>query len=216
MQQHSLSTDALIETLSADQAREPQLPSILGWAVCAALAAGALAFMLLLEPRPHFVADLSSLRFDFKFVFAVTLLITSYAVLRRAMRPEMGDRPLGSLLLVVPAMLAAGVASEMLTVAPQLWASRWIGHNWLFCMTFVPILSLAPLAVLVLALSRGATTAPRRTGALAGLVAGAIGALFYAAHCPDDSPFFLATWYPVGIALVAGLGSAAGQRWLRW
>jgi hypothetical protein len=75
---------------------------------------------------------------------------------------------------------------------------------------------LAPLAILIAVLRGGATTAPVRTGALAGLLAGAIGAVFYAAHCPDDSPFFVACWYTIAIGAVTILGALAGGRLLRW
>ena len=46
--------------------------------------------------------------------------------------------------------------------------------------------------------------------------AGAIGAVFYAAHCPDDSPFFVASWYAIAIGAVTILGAFAGRRMLRW
>ena len=38
----------------------------------------------------------------------------------------------------------------------------------------------------------------------------------YAAHCTDDSPLFVATWYTLAIAI---LTAAAGARWrafARW
>ena len=37
-----------------------------------------------------------------------------------------------------------------------------------------------------------------------------------AAHCSDDSPFFVSIWYPLGILLVAVAGALAGARLLRW
>ena len=82
--------------------------------------------------------------------------------------------------------------------------------------TFIPILSLAPLAIFLAVLREGASTRPVSTGALAGLLAGGIGAFFYAAHCPDDSPLFVASWYTIAIAAVTGMGALGGARWLRW
>ena len=49
----------------------------------------------------------------------------------------------------------------------------------------------------------GATTRPGFAGAMAGLLAGGLAATFYAAHCPDDSPLFVATWYTIAIAAMA-------------
>jgi hypothetical protein len=51
------------------------------------------------------------------------------------------------------------------------------------------------------------------TGAVAGLIAGGIAATFYAAHCVDDSPLFVATWYTLALALVTLAGALAG-RWV--
>lgn len=140
----------------------------------------------------------------------------AFMALRRAMRPEMGDKPLAAALLVAPALLLVAVILELIAVPSAQWLTRWFGHNWLYCMGVIPVLSLMPLAVLLAALRAGASTAPRRTGALAGLLAGGIGALFYAAHCPDDSPLFVATWYTIAIGFVTAAGALAGPRVLRW
>ena len=47
-------------------------------------------------------------------------------------------------------------------------------------------------------------------------MSGGIAATFYAAHCPDDSPLFVAVWYPLAIAILTGLGALAGRFSLRW
>ncbi|WP_348647537.1 NrsF family protein [Rhizobium leguminosarum] len=41
-------------------------------------------------------------------------------------------------------------------------------------------------------------------------------ATIYALNCFDDSPLFVATWYPHATALVATAGYFAGNRCLRW
>ncbi|MFM9815988.1 NrsF family protein, partial [Streptomyces scabiei] len=61
-----------------------------------------------------------------------------------------------------------------------------------------------------------APTRPGSAGAVCGLAASGIAATFYAANCPDDSPLFVATWYPPAVAIVVLAGWAAGRRWLRW
>jgi hypothetical protein len=40
--------------------------------------------------------------------------------------------------------------------------------------------------------------------------------MLYATHCVDDSPFFVAIWYPPPIALATLAGAIAGHRMLRW
>ena len=55
-----------------------------------------------------------------------------------------------------------------------------------------------------------------RSAVVAGLFAGGVAAAIYAAHCPDDSPLFVALWYSLGIAIVALVGGLAGRLALRW
>ncbi|MBP0575417.1 DUF1109 family protein, partial [Mycobacterium tuberculosis] len=49
-----------------------------------------------------------------------------------------------------------------------------------------------------------------------GFLAGSLGALVYATHCPDDSPLFVATWYAIGIAVMTVAGARIGPLALRW
>ena len=73
-----------------------------------------------------------------------------------------------------------------------------------------------PLSFLIVALSRGAPGNPGLAGGLAGIVAGAIAATLYATNCVNDSPLFIAVWYPVSLFLVAALGYFGGEKFLRW
>jgi len=41
-------------------------------------------------------------------------------------------------------------------------------------------------------------------------------ATLYAAHCTDDSPLFVATWYTLATALVTALGALIGSKLLRF
>jgi hypothetical protein len=43
-----------------------------------------------------------------------------------------------------------------------------------------------------------------------------VSATIYATNCTDDSPLFVATWYPLATGAVAALGALAGRRWLQW
>jgi hypothetical protein len=83
-------------------------------------------------------------------------------------------------------------------------------------LSLIPFLSIGPLACILLALRQGAPTEPGLAGAVAGLVSGGIAATLYASHCTDDSPLFVATWYPMAIGGVALVGYVAGSRLLRW
>jgi hypothetical protein len=83
-------------------------------------------------------------------------------------------------------------------------------------MLSIPAIAALPLALMLFALREGAPAGPARAGAIAGLIAGGFGAFFYAAHCPDDSPLFVATWYTLGIGFVTAVGAIIGAKVLRW
>ena len=46
--------------------------------------------------------------------------------------------------------------------------------------------------------------------------ASGIAATFYAANCTDDAPLFVATWYPLAIAMVVAAGYGVGSISLKW
>jgi hypothetical protein len=69
---------------------------------------------------------------------------------------------------------------------------------------------------LLFAMREGAPQNPGVAGALAGAVAAGIAATLYASNCPDDSPLFVASWYPLATLIVVAVGAAAGVRLLRW
>ena len=52
---------------------------------------------------------------------------------------------------------------------------------------------------------------PALSGALAGASAAGIAATFYASNCTDDSPLFVATWYPSATLIVVSVGAVAGR-----
>jgi len=212
-----MKTEDFIAALSADATAQDTPPRrALGIAVVAgAIIAGA-TFLLTLGPRPDFMAAIHTMRFDFKFVFTLALAATAIVVVRDLARPEVERSRMRPLLLLAPALLLLAVAAEMTVMPSNLWMPRLIGHNMRFCTTMIPLFAIGPLALMLWALRRGAPRNPARAGAIAGLVAGGIGATFYAAHCFDDSPLFVAAWYTLAIAFVSLVGAVLGSRLLRW
>ena len=207
-------TENLIATLSADTKPSLAPARALAYAIAGGAALAAILFFIVLGPRPDFPHAITTIRFDFKFVVTLSLAATALILTLRLARPDAsGNR---AILLLVPALLAVAIALELINVPAQDWLARWIGHNSRACMINIPFLSLGPLAAILAALRLGATTRPVLTGAVAGLLAAGIGATFYAAHCPDDSPLFVATWYTVATAFITGLGAFLGSRVLRW
>jgi len=122
-----------------------------------------------------------------------------------------------ALLLLIPAgLLAAGIGTEMMLPQRLPMMTRLIGSNSRICMTAIPLLSLPLLAAALIGLRHGAPARPALAGALAGLLSAGLAATLYAAHCTDDSPLFVATWYTIATALVSAIGALAGSRVLRY
>ncbi len=213
-----MKTDDLIKVLVADNGSvEPPISRTVLLALAAGCGLAAATFMGALHVRPDFAfAILNDPRFAFKFVFTASLAIAALILLRRLVRPDGKVRPVMALLLAPVALLGAAVSLEVMSTPRELWAAHAMGMMPLSCMKFIPILSLGPLAALFVALRHGATSSRMATGAVAGLLAGAIGATLYASFCTDDSPLFLAIWYVIGIGVVTVCGAVLGPRLLKW
>jgi hypothetical protein len=212
-----MKTDDLIRALAAD--REPTGPAP-GRALTLAAALGivlsVLLFLWLVPLRPNLGEAVMSFPFALKPIeMGILVVVSAIAVLRLA-RP---GAPLGWTLLaaaVVPAIMVAAVAVELMQVPRSEWLVKLAGVHWYMCVLNMVLLSLPILAALLFGLRYGAPTRPVLAGAGAGLLAGALAASLYIAHCPDDSPLFVAAWFTLAIAIATGIGALAGSRLLRW
>jgi hypothetical protein len=210
-------TDKLVDALVADQAVRPApLARTLVRAMSAAFLISLLAFAFALGPRDDVMEALGEPRFVFKFVVVLLLAATAGGLVLHLMRPEAtaGIRALA--LAAAPVLLAAGVIAELIRVPSPDWMPALVGSNWLICLTAIPLLALPLLVAALYALRHGAPTRTRFAGAAAGLLAGGLAAALYGAHCTDDSPLFVATWYGIAIGTVVLLGGFIGPRVLRW
>lgn len=209
-----METRNLILALAADARPGPGLGRRWTLAVLAAVLVGGLVFALLLSPRADLGAVLITPRFLAKIGTVALLALTALPLLRRLARPV--GRIGWAWLATAPVVLALAVAAEWAITPPGDRLTRLVGANALDCLALVTLIGLGPLAVLLTFLRSGATTRPRAAGAVAGLAAGGIGASFYALHCTQDSPFYLAVWYVLAIAGLTALGAALAPRWTRW
>ncbi len=212
-----MKTDDLIRVMAADTGRRP-MPLATAWRLAGGLAvvlAGAV-FFVTLGPRPDALASLETARFIFKFVVTLALAASAFGLLCALARPGGNVRALLPWLLTAPLLLIAAVGLELFAVPPADWAARLMGVNSMLCLTFIPLMGIAPLVVFLLTLRHGAPTRPLLAGAVGGLLAGALAAAFYAAHCPDDSPLFVATWYSIAILGLAATGAVLAPRIVRW
>jgi len=212
-----MKTDELINALAADAGRQKRpVEVVLDWSTLAACIAAAVIFVLTIGPRPDISEAATTGRFLFKFVVTAGLAASAFWVLLRLSRPGALRRGDWGLLLIAPVLLLLAVLAEFISVPQAQWAATATGQNSLNCLTWIPLFSIAPLALLLPALRHGAPTRPALAGAVTGLLAAGIGATFYAANCTDDSPLFVVTWYPIGIAFVVGVASVIATFIARW
>jgi hypothetical protein len=212
-----MDTDDLIKALAADTERPAvSLLSVWWGAASLAIALAAVVFFMTLGPRPDFAAAAETPRFLFKFVVAIILAVSAFGVARSLSRPEETWDKAAPYLAAAPALMAAAVIMELLVLPQSEWSAKLIGTNSIACLTFIPLIGIGPLVIFLLALRLGAPTRPALAGTVAGLLAGGIAAAFYAAHCTDDSPLFVATWYTIAIAGLAFIGAAGADRFARW
>jgi hypothetical protein len=212
-----MKTDDLIHAIAEDATPVGLHPQRrLALALAGAVSAAAILFWLLLGPRGNALGSLAEPRFVLKFLVTLGLATAAIGLVLRLIRPGTAPGIWRSALLLAPGLLVIGIAGELLALPAGTWMTALVGVNARVCLTYIPLMGLAPLGLILLALRSGAPTRPALTGAVAGLIAGGISAAFYAAHCPDDSPLFVATWYVLAIAMLTALGALLGRRLLRW
>lgn len=211
-----MKTDELIRLLSQDAPVRMRLGRMLTLALAAGLAVSAVLLLATVGLRDDLASAIATVRVAFKIGMTLVLAIVAFGLVSRIGRPGVPLKLWGLALLLPLALMVVAVGVELLVVPQDAWAARLMGRNAAFCLFFIPLLSLAPLAAFLAALRNGAPDDPGLAGAAAGLAAGAIGAALYAWHCPDDSPLFGAAWYTLAIMLVIAAGYGIGRRLLRW
>jgi hypothetical protein len=212
-----MKTDDLIRAMTSDLAPPgPSIETRFAVAFLPGLLIALFLFAVTLGPRPDLVLVASDMRFLFKFVVTLMLALCSALLVWRLVRPGAPARLQIAVLAFVPLVLAAGVLMELFVLPTVSWCPKLVGSNGLVCLVSIPFFALPMLIAEILALRQGAPTRPTLTGVVAGLFAGGVAAAIYAAHCPDDSPLFIALWYSLGIAIVALMGGLAGRLALRW
>lgn len=212
-----MNTEDLIKSMSADVA-DREMPMGRAW-LLAALAAFGLAatvFFILIGPRADIGAAMQTWRFPFKFVVTLTLAFTAWKAVASLSHPDAGRWRALRWLLAAPALIVAAIAVEVLTIPMDQMMPRLVGTNNMLCLVAIPAIGALPLAGFLAVLRHGAPASPGLAGAVAGVFAAAVAATFYAAHCIDDSPLFVALWYSLATLILALVGYAAGRSVARW
>jgi hypothetical protein len=209
-------TDELIALLATDSPPPWPFRFILAGAVVGGIVIAAIVFFAGIGFRTDIFEALGSSGFLFKFVVTVSLALTAIGAAFALGRPDGRFASTGLLMATAPALLAVAIVLELLAVPQNQWLPRLVGVNARLCLTLIPLLAIGPLACLLAALRQGAPSNPGLAGAVAGLAASGIAATFYAAHCYDDSPLFVMTWYLIATLIVTMAGYLIGRRVLRW
>jgi hypothetical protein len=210
-------TSELIAALAADPAPKPVHMGVrFGAALALGLIGALVLYALFVGPRPDIGEAVRTIRFNLKFLDALALALPSLALLFRLERPDARPGALALWLFAPLILLALGVAVELMVVPQSEWLQRLVGQNMRYCTTMIPMMAAPILAALIVAMRAGAPQHPGWTGALAGAAAAGLASLLYASHCPDDSPLFVATWYPLATLVCAGVGALLGKRFLAW
>ena len=213
-----MKTERLIDLLSTNL--EPVKGKEIGRTLAWAIAIGAItAFVVMLATvglRTKTGAGFDIPFLLLKLLFMVSVIGLGAGLLTRLLRPgQQAGRLLG--LILLPFVVMGVACLVVLSLGqPAAWGPMILGTQWAMCLLCIPLFAVVPFGLLVWALRKGAPTNLRRTGAVAGLVAGALGAVAYAFHCPDDSVPFIALWYGAMVGLCALVGAALGPRLLRW
>ncbi len=211
-----MNTDDFISVLAQDSTVRWPFGRTLAVATASGVAITGLAFFLGVGFRPDIAQALDTGRFLFKFLVTLALATMATGLIWRIARPGIPVGRWNWTLLAAPILLGGAVIVELLVMPESTWMSSLVGTNARHCLTLIPLLAIAPLICLLIALRQGAPARPGIAGAIAGLAASGIAASFYAASCTDDSPLFVATWYPIATVIVVLAGYLAGSRFLKW
>lgn len=213
-----MKTDRLVALLSAGAAPVPA--HAVGRRFAVALGCGLPAAALLMAATLGVRADLAQaaggVMFWMKLAFTGCLALVGFIAAERLARPGMR---LGRLwaALAAPVLLLWLVAAVVLVqAAPAERPALILGSTWNTCPFNIALLSLPLFAATLWAMKGLAPTRLALAGAGAGLLAGALGALVYALHCPESAAPFLGVWYLLGIAMPTLAGALLGPRVLHW
>ncbi len=184
----------------------------LGWG-----AFGAILLMALTQGvRPDIAPATALPMFWIKLAFPAAVAGAALLAVARLSRP--GVRLRGAPALVALPVLAIWVFAGIVLAGAAAGSREdlLMGFTWRECPWNIALLSIPALAGTLWAMRALAPTRPVVAGAAAGLLAGAIGALAYALHCPEMQAPFVAVWYVAGMLIPTAAGALMGPFVLRW
>ncbi len=185
-----------------------------------ALTLGAVLSLLLMLKvyglRPDLGVMLEVPMFWIKLAFPSALAVGAMLVLRRLMRPGLRVGATWAGIALPSLAIWTGGALVLLSSPAAQRLPLLMGSTWRSCPFNIALLSV-PLFIGIFWAVRGmAPTRLRLTGAVAGLLAGAVATMVYCLHCPEMEAPFWGLWYFLGMLVPALAGLLLGPRLLRW
>lgn len=185
-----------------------------------AVAVGAALATLLVATLLHVRADLAEVAatplFWAKVALPLSLLLGALWMAARLARPGMttGLRWLGIAVPFGAVWLGAIHAVAQTPTGER--AAAILGQTWRVCPLNITMLSVPVFIAVFWALRGLAPTRLALTGAIGGLLSGAVATLAYCLHCPEMGVAFWAVWYVLGMLVPTAIGALLGPRLLRW
>jgi hypothetical protein len=211
-----LKTDDLVRILAADTVRPRPLATLLLVGLIPALAVAVAVVWIVLGVRTDLATSLMTPISVMRFVLTAGLAIAAMRIALLLARPEGRDRAQLWPLAAIGAVALGLLIWAYVTTPADARQMATVGKTMVACLTFIPLLSVLPVAVVLYTLQRGATTVPALAGLVAGLAGSGMAAAVYALHCTEDSPLFYVTWYGLAIIGVTVVSTVLAPRLLRW
>lgn len=208
--------DNLIDTLASSAVPVKPQRDAAGRAVLGLVAFGIFAAIVAFFGMRPDLADLSagSQRYLSMSLMAILALASGTHAIRLA-RPQVGAPAPGISWLVAALAVLPLIAAVAVFAQPSRMAELSAPAG-LACLRFGMVAGLAALAYLALWLRRGAPVMPNQAAWLAGLCAGAIGAIGVSLECASPSMLHLDIWHVAVIPVLAVISRLALPRLLRW
>lgn len=209
-------TDQLIRCLVADlPTPSGSVCKIVTYSILLSSVFSLTAMFLWLGFRPELGDAMRSPPFWIKAGYTFLIGTAGLFAVERLGRPGAAATSSFAILIMIFAAIIVAAATEFFTSPSDDRRQLWLGNSSSVCPWAIVALSVPILVAAFLALRQLAPTRYAVAGAAAGLMAGGYGACIYSLHCTEYGMPFLATWYTLGVLLVAGVGVLLSGL-LRW
>lgn len=209
-------TDDLIAELAARPWPATRPAVRLAFAMIAGWAVALIGFLVVLGAPLAAAAKTGPTPFAMKLGYTLALTIIAAAIALAAGRPGQRLGPRALLITLPVAVILAAATLELVATPPANWNDLLFGSTTIHCLVSIAVASVPVFLAVIWALRAFAPTQLRLAGFLAGLSAGAAGALAFALYCEETTASFLLASYSLGMLFPAIIGALLGPRLLRW